>query len=413
MLADLVRFPDSCEVRPMTKTMAALAVVFALGGPAMTGCKKNAAPGQGVTEAPTMPALSAEPSLPVSDVTGPAITPIVTSSITFVVPRSSETWAEVGYPCYAAGATMSSGADGHPGAAFEKVSPLIAPAMAAAGIDLDTDLTAIGGFSCGSGPCLYVAARLATPGKLMDALKVVPGATVSDHGSGHYSLETVNDSGPRTIHLRVVPVTWAGGTAPVDPWAAWQATTTHVIFITGLMSGMKDVDPMTMILAPTAALAKVQAVEGVIPDAHGRCAIGTVAPSSDFKPGFALAGGRFVMAAPQGAGDALTRLLGSTRSVDVELELALEPAPKSRDVDRWVAEGRAWVANIAAPMRAQFAGQGPLVEAVLAMFALIGDQGFTAAVKGSTVTLSWRTDRVPQAALEQVERDLGAAGAVP
>ena len=349
-------------------------------------------------------------TLPTSDVKGLAVSPVVTRSITFVVPKDAPTWAEMSFPCYAAGATMGGGGS-KPSDAFNGVSPLIPLAMSAANISLDTDVAAIGGFSCGEGPCIYIAAKLATPEKIKDALALVPGAKVEDHGDNHYSFGAPGAQGKREIHVRVVPIKWGGGSLPQDPWNTWQATATHVIFLSGLM-GDAGVDPLTMLADAAGAAARVKETEAVAANPGGRCAVGSVGPN-DFKPGFKLDKARFVMALPTGTPDPMTKLLESDRTLDVEVELTLTPAPKDSDVKKWIAEGKAWMAEIAAPIKMQFAGQGPAVDAMIDMFALIGERGFKTSITGQNLLLSWRTDRVPQSDLDAIEAKLQGVMGTP
>lgn len=375
------------------------------------GCKSDgkAGKGKGAPPASGLGAASLDKvvdgvteALPTRDVAGPAVTPVVTRTLTFVVPKDDVTWMEWSFPCYAAAATMSSG--GRAAAAIEGVSPFIPQAMAAAGVDLEQDLVAMGGFACGEVPCIYLAVRLREPARVKDALAVIPGVEVADRGGGHYSFAAGGASGPREIHVRVLPVRWTGGKVPADPWTSWQTRATHVVFLGGLMAGGGDVDPLTAMLPAAEARAKVAATEGLVADPRGRCVVGTIGRQVDLKPGFTLERGRFAMAAPTGKADALTRLMGSQRSLDAEVELTLAPPPTDADVARWVAETRAWAAEIAGPVRQQYAAAGPAVDVVFDMIGALVDHGFRSQVKGSALSLSWRTDRVPADSLVELER---------
>ena len=402
-----------------TSRWALVVVALAIGGckseraPAKGG-PAAAAPGAGIAGAPGLSTLAAAGglALPERDVVGPSVTPIATTSLTFAVPRDDVTWVEMSFPCYAAASTMSSGGAGHPGAPIASVSPLVPVVMGAAGIDLDKDLLAIGGFACGDKPCLYIAAHLATPEKMKAGLDLIPGVDVTDHGGGHYSFAAGGASGPRDIHVRVVPVRWPGGKVAPDRWTSTQLAATHVIFLGGLFGG-GDVDPLPLLQEPVAAAAKVKAVEGLVDDARGRCAIGTVAKQEAFKPGFDLDRARFVLALPAGKPDALTRLMASDRSVDLEAELTMTPAPTDADLARWTAESRSWIKEIADPVRAQFAGQGPVVEMVFEMVRILVEHGYRPTIAGNELTLSWRTDRVPPGALADLERRFQATMGTP
>jgi hypothetical protein len=158
-----------------------------------------------------------------------------------------------------------------------------------------------------------------------------------------------------------------------------------------------------MLADAATGLAKVRATESLATNPSGRCVVGTVGPN-DFKPGFKLDKARFVMAAPSGKADPLTRLLDSDRTLDVEVELTLSPAPKDSNVKAWIEESKQFLAGIAAPIRMQFASQGEMVDMMVEMFSLIGERGFKPTITGQNLVLSWRTDRVPQAELDALER---------
>jgi hypothetical protein len=335
---------------------------------------------------------------------GPAVAPTVTSSITFVVPKDKATWAELSFPCYRAVIELQPGTK--PSEAFYKVSPLVEVALHAADIDIDRgDFAAIGGWECGGGTCMYIAANLRQPEKIGDMLRAIPNVTVKEVAKDHYTFDAPGANGARSIHVRSVPIRWPDK-LPSDAWSTEQAKATHVVFLTGVF-GKGDVDPLTAIADGAAAAAHVADAEGVLADAHGRCVVGTVG-GSEFKPGFKLDHARFAMAAPPGAGDPLTRLLGSNRTLDVEVELSLVPAAKEADVARWIVETKAWMTQTLAPVKAQFAGQGPVVDAYVDMLGLVVERGFTHRLAGPALTLSWQTKRVPQSDLAAIETRLGA-----
>lgn len=394
------------------------AVVVVAGALALAACGSDKKPAGGGTGTGTaagsslaaeanLSALGAGAGLEVraSDVAADAVavTPVLTSSVTFAVPKADVTWMELSFPCYGAGATMS-GDGGSPAAPIEAVSPLIPVVMAKAGIDLATDLAAIGGYACGADrPCIYFALRFAAPDRMKAALEAIPGVTVAEHGPGHYGFAAPGAQGQRDIHVRVVPIRWPAGRVADDPWNAAQLRATHVVFVTGLFGG-DDVDPLTMLHAPADAAAKVATVESLQEQRSGRCMVGAIGHQDDVKPGFDLERGRFLVAAPLGAGDALGRLLGSKRTLAMEIELTLEPAPTAADLTRWTAEARQWVAGIVDPLRQQFAGQGPAVELTFDMGGMLVEHGFRPTLTGKDLRLSWRTDRVPASALDDLER---------
>jgi hypothetical protein len=140
----------------------------------------------------------------------------------------------------------------------------------------------------------------------------------------------------------------------------------------------------------------------VLGDARDRCIVGRVGPT-DFQPGFKLDRARFAMAAPSGKGDPLMALLDSQRTLDLTVELTLSPAAKDADAKKWIAQGRAWMGNIAAPIRAQFAGN-PMLDVYLDMLALLGERGFKYELKDKALRFSWRTDRVPATDLDALEK---------
>lgn len=391
--------------------------VFALALALAAGCSKSdkkpatgkaeatgSAEGSGLGASAGLSAVAGKAGLelPVKDVAGPSITPVATSSITFVVPKADVTWTEFSYACYGAAATMS-GDGGSPGAPIAAVSPVIPIVMEKAQIDLDKDLTAMGGFACGDGPCIYLAAHLEAPEKMKDGLEAIPGISVVDHGGGHYSFGAPGASGARTIHVRVVPVKWAGGKVADDPWNAAQLRTTHVVFLGGV-TGEADVDPLTLVLEPKEAAAKVAATESVAEVSRGRCAVGVVGRQEAIKPGFDLERARFAMAAPLGDGDPLTREMGSKRSLDLEIELTMKPAPTKADLARWTDEAKESISATVTPLRAQFAGQGPMVDMIFEMGQVLVEHGFRPTITGQDLRLSWRTDRVPASALAELER---------
>ena len=153
-------------------------------------------------------------------------------------------------------------------------------------------------------------------------------------------------------------------------------------------------------------LAHVKDAEAVVGDARGRCILGRVG-ATDFQPGFKLERARYALAAPAGKGDALMGLLSSQRTLDLTVELGLAPAPKEADVKKWIAQGRAWMSTIAAPIRAQFAGN-PMLDVYVDMLALLGERGFAYEIAGTAVRFSWRTDRVPRAELDALEKRFAA-----
>ncbi len=173
------------------------------------------------------------------------------------------------------------------------------------------------------------------------------------------------------------------------------------------MFGGGNVDPLAAIADAGAAAARVKDAEAILDDARGRCAVGNVG-KHDFKPGFKLDHARFAVALPEGKSDPVTALLNSNRTLDVEIELTLAPAAKEADVKRWITETRAWMTTTLAPVKAQFAGQGPIVEAIADMLGVVAERGFQHKLTGPALLLSWQTKRVPQADISAIETRLGS-----
>jgi len=376
--------------------------IWVVAALALAACgKQQDKPGAGSAtgSAASASAVPAEPAPPRPKIDGPAVAPAITRSIAFVVPKDTSFWGELNFACYRA--VMSLTGTRTAGEAFENLSPTVPAAMRAGGIDLGRDLAAIGGFDCGGSPCFYVAASLQQPEKMGEVLKtLLPGTPPQDHGKGHYSIDTQGTRGTRTIHVRVVPIRWPA-TLPSDPWSKQAAAATHVVFIGGVDGKNVDLDPLTALADPATALAHVKEAEAVLPDANGRCLLGLVGPR-DFQPGYKLDRARFALAAPSGKGDPLMSMLGSQRTLDLEVELALTPAPRPADAARWIAAGRQWMSGIAAPMRAQFAGN-PMLDVYFDMISLLGERGFRHDIAAQALRFSWRTDRVPGKDLAALE----------
>ncbi|HEY5951217.1 MAG TPA: hypothetical protein VIV40_37250, partial [Kofleriaceae bacterium] len=192
-----------------------------------------------------------------------------------------------------------------------------------------------------------------------------------------------------------------------DSWSKLSARATHVVFITGLFD-QTPVDPLALAADDKLATARVIEAESLVSDPRGRCVLGHVAKRA-FQPGYSLDRARFMLAAPEGNGDPLTAMLGSNRTLDLEVELTLDPAPSEKTVARWIAEARAWIGNIGESVRGGFADQGPLVDAMYEMAGLLGKSGFRHTLKDKSLTLSFRTDRISHAELAAVESRMEGA----
>jgi hypothetical protein len=388
----------------------ALVVVVA----ALAACKGKPAPapstGSAAGSAKAVETLSA-PSVALVDhavtkVDGPAVTPVVTGSITFVVPKDATWWAEMAFPCYAAAINLQPG--NSVATPFTQLSPTVEPAMAAAGIDLEHDIAAIGAWGTADEPSFYIALSFRSPDKLRAMLEALaPGAPLKEVSKTHYVMTAPGAAGQREIHLQLYPIAWPAK-VPGDRWSADLAKATHVLFITGMFGKGTSMDPVAALADATSAPAKVKDAEGVLTDARGRCVTGTVGPH-DFQPGYKLDKARFGFAAPEGKGDPLTNLLGSKRTLELVVELTLSPAPTEQVVNGWIDQAKAFVSSTLAPVQAQFAGQGPAVDVLFDLAGVLGDKGFRHTLKDKTLTLTWRTDRIPQSDLTQYESRLEAA----
>jgi hypothetical protein len=381
----------------------------------IAACDKKPASGTSSTGSGTPGALPTAPSTPNTPPPAPknadagSIAPIITNSVAFVVPKAAAWWGEWNFACYRAVMALSGG-DGVASSAdaFNKVSPAVPAAMAAADIDIGRDFQAIGGFDCGGGePCFYIAAHLKSPEKVKDMFPILlPGTTPKDLGKGHYQVQVPGADAPRTINLYVLPIQWTNK-APADAFSQQNQSATHVIFIAGISGTNKDVDIPAMLADATTGTATVKDIESIMSDTHNRCIVGQSGPR-DFQPGFKLTKGRFAAGVPTaGKTDPLMKLIGSSKTFDVQVDLALAPTPKDSDVSTWIADGKAWLGNIGSGVRANFAGQDAMMDVYFDMLSLIGERAFNHDLKGNTLRLSWRTDRIPQSDLSALETKLG------
>ena len=343
---------------------------------------------------------------PVTKVDGPAVAPAITGSITFVVPKDASWWGEMAFPCYAAAINLQPGSSA--AAPFTQLSPTVAPAMAAADIDLEHDVAAVGAYATTDEPTFYAAINFRHPDRLKAMLEALaPGAPLKEVSKTHYVVTTPGAAGDREIHVLVYPIQWPAKVLG-DRWSTDSAKATHVVFFTGLFGSGTQVDPLAQLADPATALAKTKDVEGVLSDARGRCITG-FAGAHDFQPGYKLEHARFGFAGPEGAGDPLTNLLGSHRTLELAVELTLSPAPTEQVVTGWIDQAKAFVGATLEPIKAQFAGQGPAVDVLWDLAGLLGNKGFRHTLKDKTLTLTWRTDRIPQSDLTTYEKRLELA----
>ncbi|HEY4057879.1 MAG TPA: hypothetical protein VGM39_14795, partial [Kofleriaceae bacterium] len=108
------------------------------GGVAATGSG-------GAGASPTAPSTPSTPPPAPKNADAGSIAPVITNSVAFVVPKAAAWWGELNFACYR-GVMGLQGGDGVASAAdaFNKVSPAVPAAMAAADIDIGRDFQAIG-----------------------------------------------------------------------------------------------------------------------------------------------------------------------------------------------------------------------------------------------------------------------------
>jgi len=373
---------------------------------ALAACKGKPADKKGPAPAAAVTAHeSSTVEHPVTKIDGPAVTPVITGSITFVVPKDATWWGEMAFPCYAAAINLQPGQS--VAAPFTQLSPTVEPAMQAADIDLEHDIAAVGAWGTKDEPSFYIALTLRHPEKLGKMLEqLAPGAPIKEVSKTHYVMTAPGAAGEREIHVQVFPIAWPAK-VPADKWSGDAAKATHVVFFTGLFGKSTSTDPLALLADAATAPAKVKDVEGVLSDARGRCVTGYVS-GQDFQPGYKLEHARFGFAAPEGKGDPLTNLLGSQRTLELAVELTLSPAPTEQVVAGWIDQAKTWVGSTVAPVKEQFAGQGPAVDVLFDLAGLLGNKGFKHTLDGKTLTLTWRTDRIPQSDLVSYESRLEA-----
>jgi hypothetical protein len=101
--------------------------------------------------------------------------------------------------------------------------------------------------------------------------------------------------------------------------------------------------------------------------------------------------------------------MGSPRTLNLDVELVLAPAPSEQTVAAWITAARAFISNIGESVRGELAGQGPLVDAMYEMAGLLGKSGFRHTLHDNSLTLSFRTARVSSNELAVVESRMEGA----
>ncbi|MCE9579657.1 MAG: hypothetical protein K8W52_41445 [Deltaproteobacteria bacterium] len=332
------------------------------------------------------------------------IRPVATGKSIGLMVAKQPTWVEGDFACYLAGISMQPGT--HAADVLNNVKPGIGDAFAGAGVDLDTEIQAVGGMSCAASMCIYAAMTLddeAQGKRLLEAL--FPAGQLTTAKDGHQVATVQGPNGKREIHLRFIPLDWNGVVVPDDERPQRLRKATHLLFLSADDAGKPVVDPFTLVAAPDEARARLAALEGLATDPRGRCVEGVIAKSASFRPGFDLEGAQFLAATPpRAAGDAVAEMMSASRGLDLEIALDLSKAASKADVEGWVGEARSWFDNMAQ------AAASPEIAGMLRLFI---ESSFNYKIDGKRVTMSWKTERVPRAQLEKMDADLRAAGMTP
>lgn len=272
---------------------------------------------------------------------------------------------------------------------------------------------------------MYFAVHLQAPEMVRAALQTLtPTARVADLGNGHYTTTIPVANNVRTIHVLVVPIEWgdkaptdpwSGDKVPTDPWSNGAPRATHVVLFGGVNGKAAKLDLMSFVADAALGAAKVAEVEATMADTHNRCVIGALG-SRDFVPGFKLEKAGFAIVAPDRIDtpdhpdeDPLMGILGSRRTIDAEIKLTLTPTPSASDAARWVRQGELWLSDLVGKVRSTFAGMDT-VTPYLDMISLLCTKAFRYDLKGNTLTLSWRTNRIRALDLSQLGKDITTGG---
>lgn len=381
----------------MTNTWLVLLGAFVCA----TACDKKASQGGEDKSAAEQPAPArdkpAGPSLPALHSPG---------GVTFAVGKGEAWWFSVSFACYKAAIGLSPGSD--VGAAFAQF-PRLVPALQAGGLDLDSDVASLGGFDCGGELCAYAAVDLGDPAKLSEMVEVFAGepAAVTQVAPHHFSFPVEGASPPRTLHVFGYAIDWSeAGTASDDPWAKAATDASHLILFYGVSEGGAVIDPAAHVAGAAEAKKRVGELEDMIEGQGGRCVAGELG-ERDFLDGFELDRARFVLAAPRGEGDALTRLMGSDRSLELRAHLTLSPKPTEAQAEAWVSQGRSWfTATIGEVRPALVAQSGEAANIIIDIMQLLIERGFSHQLDDNVLELSWQTRRVPASDLVSFESRL-------
>jgi len=325
------------------------------------------------------------------------IKPIATDHTLAIAVGKTPTWVEGDFACYQAGIGFDPNA--HTIDTFAQIKPDLPAALGAAHFDLEHDLLAIGGMSCPSDMCIYAAVKLSgnDQGKqLLDGL--MPGQ-IEQVADGHYVAKIQGPTGPRAIHIQLIPLDWAGVDVPDDSRAQRLRTATHVMFVSAAPADKPVPDPFTLLAAPDEATTRLEKLEALASDPRGRCVVGEIAKSAGFQPGYDLEGARFVVLnPPRTDDDELAKIMSAQHGLDVEVALDLSKAPTRAEVDGWVAQARTWFDGVVA--------QTPAPPQLATMLRVFVESAFSYKIDDHRVVMSWKTDRIPRAQLEAIDSQL-------
>jgi hypothetical protein len=302
-----------------------------------------------------------------AQIVGPSVAPTITDAITFVVPKDATAWGELAWPC-----VTSALEAGHAGSTRSVLGASldneVGLALDAAGVDPDRDFAAVGAWVDGESVTMYVALALAHPDQLATALrKSIAG-------------------------VRIVPIQWPSA-EPRDTWASTLVRATHVVFL-----GDSERDPLAALADRDTANARVRDVEHLLSDTRGRCLVGR-ASGFAASPEYQLDRARIAVAIPEGA-DVIGRSVGSRRTLDIEAEAVLAPAPSPAVVDAWIAEGRTWVGSALTEVRGELGMSDPLAAIIVDVAAAVAYSAFRHELAGDTLRMSWRSDRITEREIE-------------
>jgi hypothetical protein len=306
-------------------------------------------------------------------------------------------WFELDFACYLAGVTMNGTTRAiEP---IENVRPGTGAILTAAGFDFDKDLLSVGAMDCGEGLCLHFGVKVKDAAQIRALMTGLFGPDVQQPEPDHYRASIQGPAGERAIHLRFLPIDWDQLALPADPRAERLRAATHLVFMTADAASAAVPDPFSLVAAPSAVQSRLAAIEALAPDRRGRCAIGEVPAASGFRPGFDLTGGRFIVVTPPRApDDALASMVGTARSLDLEIQFDLSKTPTAADVDGWIEQGRQYFNGIAAGT--------PAPPALVDLMRLVVEKALSYKIGDKQLVLSWHTARVPRSALESAETAL-------